>query len=604
MRSLTVLLCLALIAVPRAAEKWTYASSAHFEVYATGGDSQARDALTHFERVHAFFTEFLKISPLQTKPTRLIVFSGDKQFAPYRLNEAAVAYYLPGPDRDFIVMKDLDVDAYPIVVHEYAHLIIRASGGKYPVWLNEGLAEFFSTMAPDGNDRMSIGRVPSDRLQYLNTSVALLPVDRLFAVTHDSPEYTTKAHAGLFYSESWALTHMLLTGEHYRPKSDEFLRLMANGASSDETLKTLYGKSPEAIGVELRNYVRQNQYVYFLVNYKSPAREARPQTRPADAFEAGLVTTNLLANSRDKESEARTAFEQLAAQKPNDLSLLESRASFELRRGHRTEALPYLARAVELGSTSPSVYRDYAALEPAKAAPLIARAFALSPGDLDIRLLYVSTLVSQRKSEEAVTTLNAVKHVPPESAYMTFQLLANAYMQLDRIAEARSAAARAVEFAQPGAEADYAARLSKSIEDFVAYRAATARSNSATTTPGAAALPAGTQAGSQTSPTSPSAGTLGAQSPRGPVVVVTGRLKNMICGSGAPILEVDTGTDTLRLLIDKPPAILVESEAGAITADLNCGAQDVPLRVGFIPSDDAARKTVGVVRRLDYRLNP
>ena len=153
MRRLTLAICLVLTAAPLAAEKWTYASSDYFEVYATGGDRQARDAITYFERVHAFFTDFLKLSPQPGKPTRLIVFSSDKQFAPYRPNEVAAAFYLAGPDRDFIVMKSLDDESYPIVVHEYAHLIFRHSGARYPIWLNEGLAEFFSTLSPEGRRR-------------------------------------------------------------------------------------------------------------------------------------------------------------------------------------------------------------------------------------------------------------------------------------------------------------------------------------------------------------------------------------------------------------------------------------------------------------------
>ena len=43
-----------------------YAESEHFEVYTTGGDRTARDALNYFERVHAFFTEFMKITPKTT----------------------------------------------------------------------------------------------------------------------------------------------------------------------------------------------------------------------------------------------------------------------------------------------------------------------------------------------------------------------------------------------------------------------------------------------------------------------------------------------------------------------------------------------------------
>ena len=150
MRRLTLACALILASSSNAAAAWSYAASDHFEVYAAGGDRDARDALNYFERVQAFFTDFMGLSPRPGAVTRLVVFNGDRQFAPYRLNEVSTAFYLAGPDRDFIVMKSFDENANRIVVHEYAHLVIRHAGLRFPLWLNEGLAEFFSTLAPEG----------------------------------------------------------------------------------------------------------------------------------------------------------------------------------------------------------------------------------------------------------------------------------------------------------------------------------------------------------------------------------------------------------------------------------------------------------------------
>src|SRR6187549_2716835 len=167
MRRLALAACIYLaIAHLHAAEMWTYGSSDHFEVYTTGGDKRARAALAYFERVHAFFADFLKLAPQQRHPTRLIVFSNDREYAPYRPNAGVVAFYTQGPDRDYIVMRSMDSEAYPIVVHEYAHLIVRHSGSVFPLWLNEGLAEYFSTIAPLGG-KVTIGQVPLGRLMSL-----------------------------------------------------------------------------------------------------------------------------------------------------------------------------------------------------------------------------------------------------------------------------------------------------------------------------------------------------------------------------------------------------------------------------------------------------
>src|SRR5262245_34476926 len=77
------------VSAPAAAPTWTYSSSAHFEVYTTGGEGRARDALLYFERAHAFFASYLQLSPAQTRPTRLVIFSNDREYAPYRPNEFA-----------------------------------------------------------------------------------------------------------------------------------------------------------------------------------------------------------------------------------------------------------------------------------------------------------------------------------------------------------------------------------------------------------------------------------------------------------------------------------------------------------------------------------
>lgn len=115
-----------MLAVPiEAAANWTYGTSEHFEVYTTGNAAKAREAMNAFERIHAFFSEVLKVAPQTPTPTRLIIFSNEKEFAPYRPNEGVGAFYQPGPDRDYIVMRELDAESYPVAVHEYWHLVVR-----------------------------------------------------------------------------------------------------------------------------------------------------------------------------------------------------------------------------------------------------------------------------------------------------------------------------------------------------------------------------------------------------------------------------------------------------------------------------------------------
>jgi tetratricopeptide (TPR) repeat protein len=583
MRSVVLACILTVVTATNAGAAWAYAASEHFEVYAAGGDRDARDALNYFERVHAFFTDYMGLPTRPGTVTRLVVFNGDRQFAPYRLNEVSTAFYLSGPDRDFIVMKSFDENANRIVVHEYAHLVIRHAGLRFPLWLNEGLAEFFSTLAPEGQ-RMSVGAVPLDRLLYLSDRTTMLPLERLFAVTSGSSEYNTQTHAGVFYSQSWALTHMLMVDSRYRGKFKDLQKRIGSGMPSAAAFAEVYGMTPAAVARDLANYVQRNQYSYFLANYKFPPLMDKVATRAVDAFEADLMGANLLAGMINRQDEARAAFARLSSQRPDDLALAESRAYFELRRGRRDQALPQFARAVQLGSRNPRLYRDFAAIEPSRAEELLGRALLLAPDDLDIRVRYGRVLLNQRKSADAIATLMAVKGDPQD--FNLFQVLATAYMQTNQLPEAREAAGRAAKYAEPGPEAEFAARLVKSIDDALAFRARAQQPAARSGAPPATSAPPGVAAT--------------AAPFRGPLLLVDGRITNKICGSGPPVLEVTTGKETVRLLIDDPIAVTVVGKGASATA-LECGRLNIPISVGFEPTANAEHKTEGNVRRLDYR---
>jgi hypothetical protein len=576
------------------AQRWTHASSDHFEVYTTGGERRARSALTYFERVHGFFEDFLQLAPKQKHPTRLIVFSSDREFAPYRFNEIATAYYLAGPDRDYIVMRSLDAESYPLVVHEYAHLIMRHSGVNYPRWLNEGLAEFFSTLAPQGG-QMSLGRVPMGRLMELREGDRMLDLPRLFAVDHNSAEYNTRSHAGTFYAQSWALTHMLMTADGYRQGVGRFLNAVSGGQPSGEALEAVYGRPLAQVFSDLSAYVRSDRFAFFSAKYRDPRDEAGYATRVVAPFEVGLVTAALLADAPGRLDDARTAYDALLAERPDDPEVLGARGYLELRRGDRVAAAGFLQKAVAAKSQNAALHHWAAtfATSNEERESLLARGVALDPDNVDIRLAYVGTLVNQQRPEAAFDALVPVTRVTPEQAFSFFELKALIAVQLDHLDEARIAATSARQYASAGVQADAADRLVRTIAEFATRRAEAERLNDnpgATPAPGPAAAPA---------PASVPERNL---SLNGRLVsMAAGRFRNLDCSGEPRVMEVvaDNGT-TIRLLIDDPGAIRVEGANGP-TTDLSCGSQDRSVQVGFLPGADAARRTVGLLRLIRFR---
>lgn len=540
-------------AAPRAAApSWTSATSAHFEIYATGSPKRARDVLTYFEEVHAFFRSYLQLEPAAAR-TRIIVFSGEAEYAPYRANAFATAFYQPAHDRDVIVMKDFDADAQPTIVHEFTHLVLGHRSLRYPPWLAEGLAEFFSTIERSGN-RVRIGRVPVGRLRDLKNNT-LLPAARLFAVDRGSLEYNSVSHAGLFYAESWAAVHMLLTGERYRASSPQFMDLVTTGTPAAAAFARVYGGTLADFDRDLRNYATRSMFAYLNADAPLAERDLTITPRTITSFDASLALAELLGAQIGRAEKARAAFTTLAAQQPDNVTLLASRGLFELRTGNREAARPFLTRAADGGSTDATVLAELArmtsAAAPERADDLLRRALDLAPSDPSIQLIAATHHMQQRRSEAALALLRSIRPLPADLAFEYFQVLANAQAQLGNFDEAAAAAAQVVERANSPTQRVFAEQFAKSVGG-----------------------------------------------PDGMTKVTRGRLRAMHCDGPSPILEIETPTAVIRLVIDDRDKVVVPGGVGG--AELNCGAQDRPVRVGF---DDRLPPagTSGRLRFLDLR---
>src|SRR5204863_8988570 len=128
--------------------------------------------------------------PAKPIPVRLVAFGSAKEYEPYRLNEFAIAYYHETLDRDYIVMSRSGSETFPIAVHEYVHLLVRHSGMKLPPWLNEGLAELYSTLRPMG-DKILVGELIPGRRQAL-LQEKWVRLTTILAADHNSLYYNEK----------------------------------------------------------------------------------------------------------------------------------------------------------------------------------------------------------------------------------------------------------------------------------------------------------------------------------------------------------------------------------------------------------------------------
>src|SRR3984957_1132130 len=293
---------LAFIAFSLAADaRWIRLRSAHFEMYTTASERSARETLKYFEQVRSFFQQGMGSIPGKALPVRIVAFNSKKEYEPYRLNNFATAFYHPTPTSDDIVLSETGYDVFPVAVHEYVHLVTKHMGMNLPAWLSEGMAELYSTLKPMG-DKVLVGTLIAGRYQAL-LNEKWVPLKLIVNADHNSPYYNEKNQAGSLYNEGWALTHMLVLSNEYRPGFAKFLELVNAGTPTEEALDKVYGKTIEQVDKELQVYLRGTRFqgAYFAQKLEKASDEITAE--PAAQFDVKLGRADLLGRP-GKESES------------------------------------------------------------------------------------------------------------------------------------------------------------------------------------------------------------------------------------------------------------------------------------------------------------
>ena len=186
-----LLFALLLSALPADAESWVKVSSPHFTILSNGSVKDARDVAAGFEQIHAVFA--LALPGLRTDSgaeTIVIAAKDEKAFAEMLPSEKKRASYLAGEfhkgwEKDYVVLRlDLPGQTRNVVYHEYIHKLLHLNFTRLPVWLDEGLAEFFGNTESRSNE-MFLG-APSPRIQILRART-LYPLPTILSATESSP---------------------------------------------------------------------------------------------------------------------------------------------------------------------------------------------------------------------------------------------------------------------------------------------------------------------------------------------------------------------------------------------------------------------------------
>ncbi len=549
----------------KAADHWTRLVTASFELYTTASEKDGRNTILHFEQVREFFQQASPVRSQGDLPVRIIQFDTESQYRPFRPAEHVPAYFTETPQRDYIVMGGQTAQNDAPSIHEYMHLIVRRSGLKLPVWLNEGWADVCSTLRPMGRD-MAVGDLLPDRMKSLAED-KWMDFDALTAVDRNSPTYNEASRAGIFYAESWALAHMLFLAPEYKNNFGKFVTALNAGKTSQEACQIALGRTSSQVFQDLRAYFDRKKILGTVFETHMDKGPVGIVASAASDFDARLVLADLLvANSR--QDEARSEYAKLEQEDPGRADLLQSIGYEALRSRDKDRARRYFDRAYAAGSADAQMCYELATLDieaqvpPAKVIPILERALKSRPeftqAKLELGLLQVNT----RDFAGGVATLKSIPTITPQTAPAVLCMLAYADIQTGDVPGARENLAGCRKWSKTTAETDRAGTIGKFVE---------ARLN-----PSVAVRP-----GEQ-------------------VVRVTGIARGVECSPEGNRLQMTLGSQPVTF--DLPALDAVELPLKPTRAvSLTCGPMR-PTEIGleYAPPRTAMETSMGIVRRLNY----
>jgi len=479
-------LAFALLLLPlsaAAADNWIELQSPHFKVQSNAGEKEARKVADQFEQIRNMFHiafAALRVDPPQ--PILIVAAKNENAMKLFLPEEWEVkghihhaGLYQPAQDKDYVVLR-LDIEGnnpFHTLYHEYTHALLRLNFSNLPLWLNEGLAEFFGNTTL-GDKEIKTGTIDPGHLQLLIQS-KLIPIETLLEVDHRSPYYNETNRASVFYAESWALVHFLMMDEDARQKQllKNFLSAWEKSGNQVDAAREAFGDLKQ-FGKKIEAYSRQGSFRIGIMKGGQGAAEKTYTVRSISAGEA-LATRGDFFTHHNRVEQAQSELEEALKTEPNLPFVHEALGYYHYRRNETEEADKEMVEAIKLGAAgfAPQYFHGffltqkggYGGENVKEAAGVLEKAVQLNPQFAPafeaLSQAYSHSPETQKQAVNAA--IKAVQLDPGQLAYsinLTYLLLNN-----NRFSEARIMAQRILAAATNPGEKEMAANMLQHVQE-------------------------------------------------------------------------------------------------------------------------------------------
>ncbi len=392
-----VLLFLSVVAQSSLGEtpaRWVEVKSPNFTVLTDTNEKQGRKIAMQFERMRAVFRTVLPNANGDAGAPVIVLALKDRKgfqslepasyLAKGQLDLAG--FFQRSQDKSYILLR-LDAEGehpFATVYHEYTHLLM-SKATWIPLWLSEGLAEFYQNT--DIRDKDVLLGQPSVYDIYYLRDHKLLPLATLLAVDHASPYYHDEEKGSAFYAESWALTHYIEIDDSEKNTHHmrDYAKLLIDGNDSVSAAQKAFGDLAQ-LQKALDHYVGQAMFRSYKINSVFTVDESTFPAQPLTTPEVNVARADVLLNVNRTE-EARALLDAVLRDDPKNAGAFEVLGTLQFHAGDVAGAKKSYGEAVKLDSKSYLAHYYYAAMsmnegdraEDAAVESSLRRAIALNP---------------------------------------------------------------------------------------------------------------------------------------------------------------------------------------------------------------------------------
>ncbi|HEX5412295.1 MAG TPA: tetratricopeptide repeat protein [Terriglobia bacterium] len=337
---------------------WIKVESPHFTVVTNAGEKSGRQVGARFEQIRAaFLTTFPTLSVDPDAPIVVLAVKSHKDFL--ALSPAAwlqkgelkrAGLFLKSPDVNYVLLSldTEDQNPYHILFHEYAHLLLHQGSPMIPLWLDEGIAEYYGNSEIRSKE-IWLGEPSAEHIEMLREN-RLLPLATLFTVGPDSPYYNEEHKGSMFYAESWALAHYLMSKGFQEKKNlvAAYLAEVDHGTDSVAAAAHAFGTS-EDLARDLASYVQKSSFASLRVQGATRVDPNSFTARGMTPAESEAVRGDLLARN-ERYADAQAMLQDALRQDSQNVASMVSLGLIEFRQGHRAASQKWFAQAVPLNS--------------------------------------------------------------------------------------------------------------------------------------------------------------------------------------------------------------------------------------------------------------